>query len=53
MSSRSILLVEDEQKIADTLKLGLSENGYDVEVAYDGTIGLKLFETFSFVLARF
>lgn len=51
MSSRSILLVEDEQKIADTLKLGLSENGYDVEVAYDGTIGLKLFETFSFDLA--
>lgn len=50
MEERSILLVEDEQKIADTLKLGLSENGYEVEVAYDGNIGLKLFETRSFDL---
>lgn len=45
-----ILLVEDEQKIADTLKLGLTENGYTVEVAYDGTVGLKLFETAPFHL---
>jgi two-component system copper resistance phosphate regulon response regulator CusR len=48
MNKRSILLVEDEQKIADTLKLGLSENGYDVQVAYDGAIGFKLFETYPF-----
>ena len=34
MEERRILLVEDELKIADTLKLGLSENGYEVEVAY-------------------
>ena len=40
-----MLLVEDEQKIADTLKLGLAENGYEVDVAYDGNIGLKLFES--------
>lgn len=39
------MLVEDEQKIADTLKLGLTENGYEVDVAYDGNIGLKLFES--------
>lgn len=45
MEDRKILLVEDEQKIADTLKLGLSENGYEVDVAYDGSIGLKLFES--------
>jgi two-component system, OmpR family, copper resistance phosphate regulon response regulator CusR len=45
-----ILLIEDEQKIADTLKLGLSENGYTVEVAYDGAIGRKLFETMPFNL---
>ena len=43
MAERSILIVEDEKKIADTLKLGLSENGYSVEVAYDGDIGWKLF----------
>ena len=47
---RNILIVEDEQKIADTLKMGLSENGYQVEVAYDGKIGLKLFERISFDL---
>jgi two-component system copper resistance phosphate regulon response regulator CusR len=50
MEERKILLVEDEQKIADTLKLGLTENGYSVEVAYDGNIGLKLFETHPFDL---
>ena len=48
MEERRILLVEDEQKIADTLKQGLSENGYVVDVAYDGNIGLKLFETYPF-----
>ena len=50
MEERKILLVEDEKKIADTLKLGLNENGYHVEIAYDGTIGLKLFETHPFDL---
>jgi len=38
-----ILIVEDEKKIADTLRLGLSEQGYEVQVAYDGQIGLKIF----------
>jgi two-component system copper resistance phosphate regulon response regulator CusR len=51
MDERTILVIEDEQKIADTLKLGLSENGYEVEVAYDGNIGLKLFEARPFDLA--
>jgi DNA-binding response OmpR family regulator len=50
MAERNILIVEDEQKIADTLKLGLTENGYRVDVAYDGTIGLKLFEAYPFNL---
>lgn len=50
MDERRILIVEDEQKIANTLKLGLTENGYDVEAAYDGIAGLKLFETRKFDL---
>jgi two-component system copper resistance phosphate regulon response regulator CusR len=50
MDERRILLVEDEQKIADTLKLGLSENGYQVQLAYDGKIGWKLFDTYTFDL---
>jgi two-component system, OmpR family, copper resistance phosphate regulon response regulator CusR len=50
MEERRVLLVEDEQKIADTLNLGLSENGYKVEVAYDGKIGWSLFESRPFNL---
>lgn len=50
MEERKVLIVEDEQKIADTLKLGLSENGYHVEVAYDGLIGYRLFQSHSFNL---
>jgi len=45
-----ILIVEDEKKIADTLQLGLSEHGYEAEVAYDGIIGLKIFESGHFDL---
>jgi two-component system, OmpR family, copper resistance phosphate regulon response regulator CusR len=50
MDERTILLVEDEQKIANTLKIGLTEAGYDVEVAYDGLIAWKLFQAHSFDL---
>lgn len=50
MDERKILLVEDEQKIADTLKLGLSEDGYYVETAYDGNIAWKLFQQHSYDL---
>lgn len=43
MPERKILVIEDEQKIADTLKMGLTEHGYYTEVAYDGKIGLQKF----------
>ncbi|HTJ13895.1 MAG TPA: response regulator transcription factor [Dinghuibacter sp.] len=43
MDERRILVVEDERKIADTLKMGLTEHGFEVEVAYDGKIGHQLF----------
>jgi two-component system copper resistance phosphate regulon response regulator CusR len=43
MGERKILIVEDEKKIADTLKIGLTEHGYYTEVAYDGIIGQKFF----------
>jgi two-component system copper resistance phosphate regulon response regulator CusR len=42
VEERKILVVEDERKIADTLKMGLTENGFHVEVAYDGKIGYQL-----------
>jgi two-component system copper resistance phosphate regulon response regulator CusR len=50
MEERKILIVEDEQKIADTLKFGLSEHNYDVEVAYDGKIGERKFSAYPFDL---
>ena len=45
-----ILLIEDEKKIADTLSKGLKELGYEVDIAYDGKIGLRLFQSYSFNL---
>ena len=50
METRKILIVEDERKIADTLKFGLSEFGFLVEVAYDGTLGYHLFNAQDFNL---
>ncbi len=45
MEAARILIVEDEKKIADTLQVGLMENGYQVQVAYDGGMGLHHFTT--------
>lgn len=45
-----ILIIEDERKIADTIKFGLAEHGYDSEVAYDGEIGYRLYSTKKFSL---
>ena len=45
MEEIKILLIEDEKKIADTLSKGLKELNYHVETAYDGKIGLRLFES--------
>lgn len=33
---QTILIVEDEKRVADLLKIGLEENGYQAVVAYDG-----------------
>lgn len=43
MDERKILLVEDETKIAQALKKGLIENGYNVEAVFDGAIAKRLF----------
>ncbi|HEY1030628.1 MAG TPA: response regulator transcription factor [Flavipsychrobacter sp.] len=40
---QSILLVEDEKKIADTLHAGLAEENFSVAVAYNGLEGKKLY----------
>lgn len=50
MTALNILIVEDEVKIADSLRQGLSENGFEVMVAYDGQVGLRLFRQGKFSL---
>lgn len=37
-----ILVIEDEQRVADLIKRGLEEQGFVVSLAYDGEMGKKL-----------
>jgi DNA-binding response OmpR family regulator len=37
-----ILIIEDEVKVANSLKTGLEEKGYGVDVAFDGQIGQRM-----------
>ena len=46
----SILIIEDEQRVADLLRAGLEENGYNCLVAYDGAMGLRMFRANTFDL---
>ena len=41
-----IILVEDEKQLANIIKKGLEENGYSVDVAYDGEEGLYMAENY-------
>jgi two-component system copper resistance phosphate regulon response regulator CusR len=40
--STKILVVEDEPKVSAFIRRGLEEEGYEVEVAYDGVFGQRL-----------
>ena len=40
-----ILVIEDEQRVAELLKRGLEESGYQVVVAFDGMMGLRIFKS--------
>jgi DNA-binding response OmpR family regulator len=39
MGNTSVLLIEDEPKVAASVKTWLVENGFDVEIAPDGAVG--------------
>ena len=39
--SKKILIIEDETAMADAMKMGLVEVGYEAHTAYDGEDGLK------------
>lgn len=47
---QKILIVEDEKRVADLLKIGLEEHGYQIMTAYDGAMGLRLFQSNDFQL---
>jgi CheY-like chemotaxis protein len=40
-AKKSVLIVDDERRIADTLKLILCSKGYIAEAAYDGLSGIE------------
>ena len=44
MNDINILIVEDEQRLAEILKKQLEESGFNVEIAYDGYIGKQMVE---------
>lgn len=46
----TILIIEDEPRVASLLMNGLEENGYQTMVVYDGLMGLRLFQTHTFDL---
>jgi len=46
VASRRVLVIEDNVDSADTLQELLELDGHDVQVAYDGSTGLKLARTF-------
>lgn len=39
-----ILLVEDEANVASFIKRGLKEEGFEVDIAFDGMMGLRLYD---------
>lgn len=47
-----ILIVEDDTRVAELLKRGLDEEGFETQVAYDGEMGkkLSLYNTYDLVI---
>lgn len=42
MNQQHILIIEDDQRVAQLIQRGLEENGYQTTLAYDGEMGKKL-----------
>lgn len=41
-SAKRLLVIEDEKRLAEVLKAGFEEHGFDVDTAFDGYIGKSL-----------
>jgi two-component system, OmpR family, copper resistance phosphate regulon response regulator CusR len=52
MKGINILIVEDEQRLADILKKQLEDSGFNVEIAFDGYLGKQMAEknTYSLII---
>lgn len=50
MGRTKILIVEDEQRVANLLKRQLEDSGFEAEIAFDGYIGKKMVEQNTFNL---
>jgi two-component system, OmpR family, copper resistance phosphate regulon response regulator CusR len=44
-SMLKVLVIEDEPKVSSFIRQGLEENGYEVDVAFDGMLGLRFAST--------
>ena len=43
-----ILIIEDEKNLAEILKKGLEENGFTIDLSFDGEEGLFMAETYPY-----
>src|SRR5665647_495103 len=50
MDNICILIVEDEQRLAEILKKQLEDSGFKADIAYDGYVGKQLIEKNSYNL---
>lgn len=50
MHKTNILLIEDDDRLSIVLKKGLEEKGFSVTQAFDGEMGLRLFDKGGFDL---
>lgn len=50
MEKPKILVVEDEQRLADILKRQLEESGFDTDIAFDGYVGKQHIENNKYTL---
>lgn len=46
ISQKKILIVDDDRELVELLKIFLTENGYNIECAFDGQQGVKEAESF-------
>lgn len=50
VEDKKILIIEDDQDIADLIKIHLKDLGYELDIAADGLAGLEMFEDENYAL---